>query len=466
MSNSKKDGTSKSASKGISRKDFLGKSAAATAGFFIVPRHVLGGPGYKAPSDKLNIACIGVGGMGASNTRSLSELGENIYALCDVDEEYAAETLYSYPKAKRYIDFREMLDNEKEIDAVMVATPDNTHATIAIYAMQMGKHAFVQKPLTRTIYESRRMAEVAEETGVATQMGNQGHNFEGTLRIVEWIRQGAIGEVTKVDCWTNRPKGFWAQGADVQKADHMPVVPYTMHWDLWVGPSPYRPYHPDYAPFEWRGRWDFGAGALGDMGAHIIDQSYWALELGMPETVHASSTPFNDEAFPLGSTVNYRFPANGNRKAVELTWYDGGLMPPRPDDLEEGKPMGSWGGGMIFHGSKGKLMADVYGNNPRFIPESDLENIGEPKKELERPGDIHEDWVRAAKNNETGASNFEYAAKLTETMLIGNMAIRFSEENIKLQWDHENMKVKNHEEANEWLDRRNNFRPGWREVIG
>lgn len=465
MSDSRKD-SSNSVSTGISRKEFLGKSAAATAGFFVVPRHVLGGPGYKAPSDKLNIACIGVGGMGASNTRSLAELGENIYALCDVDEEYAAETLYNYPKAKRYVDFREMLDKEKEIDAVMVATPDNTHATIAIYAMQMGKHAFVQKPLTRTIYEARRMAEVAEETGVATQMGNQGHNFEGTIKIVEWIRQGAIGGVTKVDCWTNRPKGFWAQGADVQRADNMPVVPYTMHWDLWVGPSPYRPYHPDYAPFEWRGRWDFGAGALGDMGAHIMDQPYWALDLGMPETVHASSTPFNEEAFPLGSKVNYRFPANDERKAVDLTWYDGGLMPPRPDELEEGKPMGSWGGGMIFHGSKGKLMADVYGNNPRFIPESDIENIGEPKQELERPGEIHEDWVNAAKNNGTGASNFEYAARLTETMLVGNMAIRFSEENKKLHWDAENMKVTNHEEANEWLDQRKNFRTGWREVIG
>lgn len=462
---SKKDKENK-CTNGISRKNFLGKAALAAGGMMVVPRHVLGGSGYQAPSDTLNIACVGVGGMGASNTKSLADIGENIYALCDVDEEYAAETLYNYPKAKRYVDFREMLDKEKEIDAVMIATPDNTHAAIAIKAMEMGKHVFVQKPLTRTIYEARRMAEVAKETGVVTQMGNQGHNFEGTIKAVEWIKQGAIGEVTKVDCWTNRPRGFWPQGADIQKSDEIPVVPYTMHWDLWIGPSRYRPYHPDIAPFAWRGRWDFGAGALGDMGAHIMDQPYWALDLDMPEQVHASSTPFNDESFPLGSIVNYEFPAKGNRKAVKLTWYDGGMLPPRPDELEDGKPMGSWGGGMIFHGSEGKLMADVYGNNPRFIPESDLQKIGEPKKMIERPAEIHQEWVDAAKGKGKTSSHFEYAAKLTETMLLGNMAIKFSDKNIKLQWDAKKMKVPNLEEANEWLDRRNNFRPGWREMIG
>lgn len=461
MSMNNDDSSSK---KGISRKEFLGKSAAAAAGFMVVPRHVLGGAGFKAPSDRLNIACIGVGGMGASNTRSLADLGENIYALCDVDEEYAAETLYNYPKAKRYIDFREMLEQEDEIDAVMVATPDNTHAAIAIYAMERGKHAFVQKPLTRTIYEARRMAQVAEETGVATQMGNQGHCYDGTYQIVDWVRQGVIGEVNKVDCWTNRPKGYWPQGADVEPAETMAVVPHTMHWDLWVGPSRYRPYDPSIAPFAWRGRWDFGAGALGDMGAHIMDQPYWSLELGMPETVHASSTPFNNEAFPLGSQVNYVFPKNGNRGPVELTWYDGGLMPPRPEELEDGRQLGSAGGGMIFHGTEGKLMADVYGNNPRFIPEANQQpNV---EQTVPRAEGIHEEWVKAAKEGGTGSSNFDYASKLTETMLIGNMAIRFSESNKKLQWDAGNMKVANHEDANSWLDQRNNFRPGWREIIG
>lgn len=453
-------------SDGISRKNFLNKAALAAGGMMVVPRHVLGGKGYQAPSDKLNIACIGVGGMGASNTQSLAEIGENIYALCDVDEEYAAETLYNYPKAKRYVDFREMLEKEKEIDAVMVATPDNTHAAIAIHAMKMGKHAFVQKPLTRTIYEARRMAEVAEETGVATQMGNQGHNMEGTWRIAEWIRSGAIGDVSRVDCWTDRPRGWWPQGADVRREDEIPVVPYTMHWDLWVGPSPYRQYHPDYAPFAWRGRWDFGAGALGDMGAHILDQPYMALELGMPKKIHASSTPFNNEAFPIGSSVHYEFSARGNKPPVKLNWYDGGLMPARPEKLEEGKQMGAGGGGMIFHGTDGKLMADVYGGNPRFIPETDISKVANPTKEIDVPLEIHQEWVNAAKGNGDTSSSFDYAARLTETMLIGNMAIRFSNENIKLAWDAENMKVSNLEAANEWLDRRNNYRPGWREMIG
>ncbi|MDZ7772861.1 MAG: Gfo/Idh/MocA family oxidoreductase [Balneolaceae bacterium] len=451
---------------GLSRKDFLGTAAMAGAGLMVVPRRVLGGPGYQAPSDRLNIACVGVGGMGASNTRSLHELGENIYALCDVDEEYAAETFYNYPKAKKYTDFREMLEQEPEIDAVVVATPDNTHAAIAIQAMKAGKHAFVQKPLARTIYETRRMAEVAGETGVVTQMGNQGHCFDGTRKIVNWIRQGAIGKVHEVACWTNRPVTWWPQGANVTQPDEIPLVPYTMHWDLWVGPSPYRPYHPDYAPFAWRGRWDFGTGSLGDMGAHIFDQPFWALELGAPETVHASPTPFNDEAYPQGSAVYYKFPARGGRPPVDLTWYDGGLKPRRPDELGDEEAMGAWGGGMIFYGSEGMLQADVYGNNPRFIPSSMGDDVGEPDMEIPLSPGIHEEFVNACKGEGETSSPFGYASRLTETMLLGNLAIQFSEEPIKLQWDSENLRVPNLEDANSWLDERNNFRMGWRELIG
>lgn len=449
-----------------SRKDFIKNASLATAGFFVVPRHVLGGPGYTAPSDKLNIAGIGIGGMGGNNIEYLAGLGENIYALCDVDEKYAAKVFEKYPKAKKYIDFREMLDNEPEIDAVVVATPDNNHAAAAIPAMQLGKHAFVQKPLTRTIYEARRMAEVAKETGVVTQMGNQGHAFDGTYDIVEWIRGGAIGTVQQVDCWTDRPRGWWPQGGDVKRPEENPPTPDTMHWDLWIGPSPYRPYNPVYAPFAWRGRWDFGSGALGDMGAHIFDQPYWALELGMPQKVHASSTPVNDEAFPTGSSVHYEFAANDNRPAVKLNWYDGGLMPARPDELADGEQMGAGGGGMIFHGTEGKLMADVYGKNPRFIPASYGEEVGSPKKLMERSPGIHEEWVAACKGNGKTSSHFGYAAALTETMLIGNMAIRFGDSNKKLQWDAENMRVANLPEANEWLTARHQFREGWGKMIG
>lgn len=461
-----KNDTASSEKKGMSRKGFIKNTALAAGGFFIVPRHVLGGSGFTAPSDKLNIACIGVGGMGKNNTRALAELGENIYALCDVDQDYASDTFEKYPKAKQYVDFREMLDKEKEIDAVMVATPDNNHAAIAIRAMQEGKHAFVQKPLTRTIYEARRMAQVANETGVATQMGNQGHTFEGTYKVVHWIRQGAIGDVTQVDCWTDRPRGWWPQGGTVQQPEEIPNVPSTMHWDLWIGPSPYRPYHPIYAPFAWRGRWDFGSGALGDMGAHIMDQPYWALQLGMPSTVHASTTPLNTEAFPTASSVHYAFPKQGDRAAVKLNWYDGGLMPPRPDALEDGKPMGSDGGGMIFHGSKGMLMADLYGKNPRFIPGSYEEKVGPPKQTMELSPGVHEEWVAACKGDEKAKSNFDYAAKLTETMLLGNLAIRFSDKNMKLEWDAENMRIKNLDEANSWLEERRDFRPGWKDIIG
>lgn len=452
---------------GLSRRKFLGQAAMATAGFMFVPRHVLGGKGYTAPSDRLNIASIGIGGMGGNNTRNLAELGENIYALCDVDEDYAAEAFGTYPNAKKYTDFREMLDKEPEIDAVLVSTPDNTHGAIAIHAMEMGKHAYVEKPLTRTIYESRRMAEVAAETGVKTQMGNQGHAREGTYKIVEWIRQGAIGHVHEVHCWTDRPRGFWPQGSTLNFPDEIPAVPSTMHWDLWVGPSPYRPYHPAYAPFSWRGYWDFGAGSLGDMGAHIVDQAFWALELGNPDRIQASCTPFTEASFPEGSTVHYRFPERNGRPEVELTWFDGGIMPPRPAELEQGKSMGASGGGMIFYGSDGMLMADVYGDNPRFIPESKIDEIGEPQQTMERSPGIYEEWTQAIKEGGDTSSNFEYAAALTEMMLLGNVAIRFSDRHKILEYDDANDRFTNLDDANDWLqNQKEEFRPGWKEMIG
>jgi len=460
------EGADRGSGHSLSRKRFLGQAAAATAGLMIVPRHVLGGAGYMAPSDKLNVAAVGIGGMGASDIRNISELGENIYALCDVDEYYAARVFGSYPNAKKYTDFREMLDNEPEIDAVVVSTPDNNHAAVAIPAMQLGKHVYVQKPLTRTIYESRRMAQVARETGVKTQMGNQGHAREGSYKILEYVRQGLLGDIHKVDTWTDRPRGFWPQSSTLHHPTEIVNVPGTMHWDLWVGPSPYHPYHPAYAPFVWRGFWGFGAGSLGDMGAHIMDQPYWALDLGYPDTIHASCTPFTEASFPEGSTVHYHFPERNGRPAVELTWYDGGIQPPRPAELEDGRQMGASGGGMIFYGSEGTLMADVYGDNPRFIPESDADRIGEPRQTLERSPGIYAEWVQAIKEDGETTSNFDYAAALTETMLVGNVAIRFSSHPQKLEYDAENMRFTNLEEANIWLEQRKQFRPGWRELIG
>lgn len=450
----------------LTRKKFLGRTATAAAGLMIVPRHVLGGAGFVPPSDRINIASIGVGGMGATDTRNLAELGENIYALCDVDHNHAARTFGTYPGAKIYTDFREMLDQEPEIDAVVVSTPDNNHAAIAIHAMQMGKHAYVQKPLTRTIYESRRVAQVARETGVKTQMGNQGHVREGSYRIREYIQQGAIGEVTKVHTWTNRPYGYWPQGSFLNYPQEIPAVPGTMNWDLWIGPSPFRPYHPAYAPRSWRGFWDFGAGALGDMGAHIMDQPYWSLDLDFPTRVQASCTPFTSASFPEGSAVHYEFPERNGRPPVELSWFDGGIKPPRPRELENGREMGASGGGMIFYGTDGILMADVYGDNPRFIPESDINRIGEPAQIYDRAPGIYGEWTRAIREDRETSSNFEYAAALTETMLVGNAAIRFSEAEQSLEYDADNMKFTNLDEANDWLDQRKQFRSGWKEMIG
>lgn len=438
----------------------------AGAAFTIVPRHVLGGPGYVPPSDKLNIACVGVNGKGYSDIAGVAT--ENIVALCDVDDVLMADTLKWTKKdnlphfemlerAPKYRDFRKMLDTEKSIDAITVSTPDHTHAIIALTAMRMGKHAFVQKPLTCTVQEARLLAQVAKEKKLVTQMGNQGHASEEARLINEWIADGAIGEVTKVHTWTNRP--IWPQA--ITRPLETPALPSTLDWDLWLGPAPFRPYHPAYAPFNWRGWWDFGTGALGDMGAHIIDHPFWALSLGLPETIQASSTEFNDETFPLASTVHYTFPAREKMPAVKLTWCDGGLLPLRPEDLEEGRRLGNQSGGVIFVGSKGKLMCGILAESPRLIPETKMKAYKLPPKTLPRSPGIYEEWIAAIKsgNGAQTTSNFEYAAQLTETMLLGNIAIRMADKNLALKYDSRKMAFTNMPEANRHLTRE--YRAGW-----
>ncbi|MDH4240032.1 MAG: Gfo/Idh/MocA family oxidoreductase, partial [Phycisphaerae bacterium] len=318
----------------LSRRDFMG-GAAAVAAFTIVPRHVLGGANNVAPSGKLNIAAIGSGGMGGGNINACR--GENIVALCDVDDERAKDTYKRFPNAKKWKDFREMLDKQKDIDAVIVATPDHTHAVAAMAAMRRGKHVYVQKPLTRTVFEARTLTEAARKYKVATQMGNQGHSGEGVRLICEWIWDGAIGPVREVNAWTNRP--IWPQGID--RPGDTPKVPDTLDWDLWLGPAPNRPYHPAYLPFAWRGWWDFGCGALGDMACHLLDPVFSALKLGYPDSVEACATKVNNETFPLASIVRYEFPARGDMPPVKLNWYDGGMKPPRPAELEPGLRMTS-----------------------------------------------------------------------------------------------------------------------------
>jgi len=347
-----------------SRRKFIGAASAAAAGMMVVPRHVVGATQKKkAPSDTLNIACIGVGGMGFSDTRGVRS--ENIVALCDVDDEMMADLLRSerlepgekamYEKAAKYRDFRRLLEKEKGVDAVTVTTPDHTHAVIAMAAIKLGKHVYVQKPLTHTIKEARLLAQAAKEARVTTQMGNQGHAGEGARLICEWIWDGAIGDVREVQTWTNRP--IWPQGIDAPK--EIPSVPSTVDWDVWLGPAPFRPYHPAYHPFKWRGLWDFGTGALGDMGAHIFDQPFWALKLKSPVSVQASSTPFTKDYYPWAEVVTYEFAAREGMGPLTLTWWDGGLMPPRPPELEPGRMMGDEGGGVLFRGDKGLIMCSV-----------------------------------------------------------------------------------------------------------
>jgi predicted dehydrogenase len=437
--------------KKISRRDFMGAASAAVAAFTIVPRHVLGGTGNKPPSEKLNIAGVGSGGMGASNINACSDIGENIVALCDVDDDRAKDTFNRYPKARKWKDFRKMLDEQKDIDAVIVATPDHTHAVAAMYAMRRGKHVYVQKPMTHTVYEARMLTEAARKYKVATQMGNQGHSGDGVRLICEWIWDGAIGPVREVNAWTNRP--IWPQGID--RPSDTPPVPPTLDWDLWVGPSPMRPYNPCYLPFAWRGWWDFGCGALGDMACHLLDPVFSALKLKYPLSVEACATKVNNETFPLASIVHYEFPARGDMPPVKLNWFDGGMKPPRPEELEPGRQMTS----VVFIGDKGKLMCGEYGDNPRIIPESKMKEYKRPPQTLPRiEGGHHEkNWVRACKGGEPACSNFDYSGPFTEAVVMGNLVLRRLDH--KLLWDGANMKVTNDDEANKFV--KQPCREGW-----
>jgi predicted dehydrogenase len=509
--------------KEITRRNFLAEATAAGAAFMIVPRHVLG-RGFAAPSDTLNIAGVGVGGMGRENLINLAS--QNIVALCDVDWDYAGKALDKLgpdadklqdridhpeaekakepretpfdpvksktkvgrmlrlknevlPKVKRYKDYREMLEKQKDIDAVFVATPDHMHATIALAAMELGKHVYVQKPLTWSVSEARQMARRAKETKVATQMGNQGHSRDDARKTVEYVRAGAIGEVREVHVWTNRPLGFWPQGVPRPEAASAPVetmkwngvgvnarlaaamageypVPETLAWDLFLGVGPNVKYHPIYHPFNWRGWVDWGVGAIGDMGAHLIDHSMWALNLGLPTSVETVSTPFNGASYPLATQTFYEFAARGAMPAVKMTWYDGGLLPKKPEELGEGEL--NKGGGALLIGSKGKLLHDTYGMNPRLLPKSLHDSFGTPAQKLPRiAGEEHEmNWVAAAKGKMETSCPFEYAARLTETMLLGIVALRAGK---KIEYDSANMRVTNVAQANDYLQRE--YRQGW-----
>ncbi len=431
------------------RRDFIKKTAAAAAAFTIVPSHVVSGLGYKAPSDKLNIAGVGVGGMGRSNLRNMNT--ENIVALCDVDWKYAQKCFNDYPNAKKYWDWRIMLDEiGKDIDAVVIATADHTHAIIAANAMTMGKHVYVQKPLTLTVYESRLLTKLAREHEVVTQMGNQGNSGEGLRQMCEWIWDGQIGEIKEVHAWTNRP--IWPQG--LNRPLDSPPVPETLNWDLFLGPAPHRPYNPIYTPWNFRGWWDFGTGALGDMACHILDPVFKGLNLKYPSKVQGSSTLVNLDSAPAAEVVEYIFPERPAMDKVRMpvlkvTWWDGGLLPPRPEELPAGIQMGKdGGGGCLFKGSKGKMMCGVYGRHPWIIGRD------EPQvpKTLKRIGTSHEmDWVRACKDgykksverDSLPSSNFDYAGPLNEMVVMGVNAVRLQGLKKIIEWDGDKMEFTN-----------------------
>jgi predicted dehydrogenase len=435
----------------MNRRDFLLTGAGSVAAFTIVPRHVLGGPGNTPPSEKLNIAGIGVGGRGASDIGGVSS--ENIVALCDVDEKQAGETFSKYTKARRYQDFRVMLEKEeKNIDAVVVGAPDHIHAPASMMAIKMGKHVYVEKPMTHSIYEARMLTEAARKYKVATQMGNQGHSGEGCRLICEWIWDGAIGPVREVHCWTNRP--IWPQGMDRPEEVH--EIPSSLNWDLWLGPAPARPFNKAYQPFKWRGWWDFGTGALGDMACHIMDPAVWALKLDNPTSVKAVSTNVNSETAPLASVIDYEFPARGDMPPVKMTWYDGDIRPTDPPELEQGRRMGSRNGGVLFVGDKGKLVCGCYGKGPRIIPETKMMEYKKPEKTIPRVEDHHQDWIQACKGGTPACSNFDVSGPLTEIVLLGNLAVRTGR---RIEWDGANINCTNYPEANNFV--RREYREGW-----
>jgi predicted dehydrogenase len=502
-------------SSSVSRRDFVAGSSTLALGAMFVPRYVLGGTGYRAPSTKLNIAMVGIGGMGMSNMSQV--LSENIVAICDVDFGYVERSLSgrikpsrgepskeslqlgeAYTKAAKFDDYRKMLEQQKDIDAVMIATPDHMHATIALAAMSLGKHVYVQKPLAYSVYETRLLAKAAAANPkLATQMGNQGHSREGSHRITEIVNSGVLGKIHEVHVWTDRPVRYWAQGIPRPRAANAaaPTTPPNprpqwnmgtvdnavraamaandmtpppgFNWDLFLGAAPEIPYHPAYHPFAWRGWLDFGVGAIGDMGAHLIDQPYTSLGLTHPTSIVSSSSPWGGgektpATYPMATMVQYEFPEVGKRGPVKLFWYDGGLMPPRPAMLPDDAPMtnpGSDGGGGVFIGEKGIMFYETYGDKPRIYPESIAKKAEQLPVTLPRVTTSHEmNWVQAAKGEAIASSPFSQAAPLTETMLLAIAALR-SGQGRKVLYDGATMKITNIPEANQFLTRQ--YRKGW-----
>ena len=430
----------------ISRRKFIGNTAMATAAFTVLPSNVIGGLGHKAPSDKLNIVGVGVGGRGNGVLNAMKS--ENIIGVCDVDWRYSQPVFNNYPNAKRYWDYRKMFDElGNDIDAVMVATSDHTHAIVAADAMTMGKHVYVEKPLTHTVYESRLLTSLAKKHKVATQMGNQGSSDEGVNLIREWIANGEIGEVTRVDSFTDRP--IWPQGLNTP--EEVQPVPETLNWDLFIGPAPMRPYNEIYTPWNFRGWWDFGTGALGDMACHILHPVFLGLELEYPTSVQGTSTLLLVDCAPVAQKVKLVYPERtpGRNMKIKLpevvvNWYDGGIRPEMPEEWPAGRNMNDGGGGLIFYGTKDVLVAGSYGRNP-WLLSGRVPNA--PKFVRRVPTNHYMDWVRACKESPTNrvetASAFHEAGPFNEMVVMGVLAVRLQSLNKELEWDGQNMRFTN-----------------------
>lgn len=413
-------------------------------------------PRKLSPNEKLNVAGIGVGGMGKGDIMNCTS--ENVVALCDVDDKQAEETFYKLSSAKKFKDYRKMLEEmDKEIDAVTVSTPDHTHAPAAYLAMNMGKHVRVQKPLTHTIAEARLLAKTAKETGVVTQMGNQGHAGNGVRELCEALWAGAIGDVKEAHIWTNRP--IWPQGIEQPYAEE--PIPDTMAWDLWIGTAPVRPYNPEYAPFKWRGWWDFGCGAIGDMACHIMDPAFWSLKLYEAPSFSVEvlqQEGMTKETPPKKSVIKYQFPARGSMPAVDVYWYDGGIMPKRPEGVPAEQKMGDGDNGSLFIGSKGVMTSGCYGGESRLLPDELMKDFKRPDQTIPRieGENPYLNWLACCKTGGEAISDFSYAGPLTEVANMGNVALLAG---TKIEYDVASMKITNVAEANKYLTKE--YRKGW-----
>ncbi|EEF61556.1 Gfo/Idh/MocA family protein [Pedosphaera parvula] len=452
-------------SKGLTRRHFIYTTALA-ASSLALSAYAAPKVKYKSPNEKLNIGLIGVGGKGEVDSEGMS--GENIIAMCDVDSKTLAKGAKKWPGATQYRDFRKMIESNHEIDAVTVSIPDHQHAPAAMMAIKAGKHVYCQKPLTHTIWEARELTLAARKYKVATQMGNQGHSGDGNRRLCEMVWSGAIGNVLEAHCWTNRP--IWPQGR--QRPAGSDPVPAHLDWDSWIGPAPMRPFKDKwpaepgvkqshggtvYHPFAWRGWWDFGCGALGDMGCHVMDGANWALKLGAPTSVElVDASPINNEMAPSWSIIRLHFPKRGDLPACTLTWYDGGKLPARPAEMEAEKFPES---GTLLIGDKGKLMCDTYGERPRLLPESSMVDFKKPEPTIPRvPNNSpYDDFIRACKGGPAACSNFDVSGPFTETVLLGNLVLRMGK---NIEWDCEKMRVKGMPEADQYIKPK--YRKGWK----